>query len=207
MHNNIRSQLRDWHFFKVIVVNKMNSKYFDMLYIGWRNKLQFNSQWCYRTLGAARVLGSCLPWPIGVGVPCMYIVTFYCSPAKKNGSVPHFFGRPLRKNFCFSHWESQWDCSKIKISMRSWARTSLRIKNLIKNLIQNREPHSESRTSSRTSSKIKILGKTSLRFSLRFSIRIFSHWESQWEKQIFFRKGGDATEGVNNLHACCRAYK
>ena len=46
---------------------------------------------------------------------------------------------PLRKKFSFSHWESQWNCSKIKISMRSWARTSLRIKNLIKNLIKNQD--------------------------------------------------------------------
>ena len=27
----------------------------------------------------------------GGGVPCMYIVTFYCSPATKNCSDPHFF--------------------------------------------------------------------------------------------------------------------
>ena len=49
---------------------------------------------------------------------------------------------PLWKKFCFSHWESQWDCSKIKISIRSeWG--------------LGQEPHWESRTSSTTSSKIK----------------------------------------------------
>ena len=47
----------------------------------------------------------------------------------------------LTEKNSFSHWESQWDCSKIKISMRSWARTSLRIKKLIKNLIKSQEPH------------------------------------------------------------------
>ena len=43
----------------------------------------------------------------------------------------------------FSHCKSQWDCSKIKISIRSWSRTSSRtsskVKNLIKNLIKNQD--------------------------------------------------------------------
>ena len=60
---------------------------------------------------------------------------------------------PYGKILFFSHWESQWNCSKIKISMRShwglgqephWesrtsSRTSLRIKNLMKNLIKNQD--------------------------------------------------------------------
>ena len=59
---------------------------------------------------------------------------------------------PLRKK-CFSHWESQWDCSN---NLRSqWGlgqEPHWRIKNLIK------QPHWESRTSSRTSVKNQDLG-------------------------------------------------
>ena len=52
----------------------------------------------------------------------------------------------LTEKNCFSHWESQWDCSKIKISIKSkWG--------------LGQEPHWESRTSSRTSSRIKSLIK------------------------------------------------
>ena len=55
--------------------------------------------------------------------------------------IPHLIiiystvNNPLRK--FFSHWESQWDCSKIKVSMRFRARNSLRIKNLNQNFIEN----------------------------------------------------------------------
>ena len=73
---------------------------------------------------------------------------------------------PLRKKICSSQWESQWDCSQNedlnKISMRSWARTSLRLKNLIKNLIKNQEPHQESRSWARP------------------------HWDSHWDSQWGF---------------------
>ena len=72
---------------------------------------------------------------------------------------------PLRKKFCFSHWESQWDCSKINISMRSWARTSLRIKNLIKNLIKYQDLGQDL-----IGILIEILNEDF--FSLRISIRI-----------------------------------
>ena len=74
---------------------------------------------------------------------------------------------PYGKKNSISHWESQWDCSKIKISLRSWARTSLRIKNLIKNLIKNQEPHQEPHQKSRTWARP----------------HWNSHWESQWESQ------------------------
>ena len=84
--------------------------------------------------------------------------TFLC----KKFLPPNF--RPLWKKIAFSHWESQWDCSKIKISMRSWARTSLRIKNLIKNLIKSQEPHQEPHQKSRSWARPYW----------------DSHWDSQW---------------------------
>ena len=81
---------------------------------------------------------SCWQWHSGNAVMSMFKNCLGCEPSVHN-IVAHQRKIPLRKKICFSHWESQWDCSKIKISMRSWARTSLRIKNLIKNLIKNQD--------------------------------------------------------------------
>ena len=67
---------------------------------------------------------------------------------------------------------------KIKISMRSWARTSLRIKNLIENLIKNQEPHQEPHQKSRSWARPHWISHWDFNFgtiSLRF-------W---WEKQFF----------------------
>ena len=69
------------------------------------------------------------------------------------------WGLPYEKIF-FSHWQSQWDCSKIKISMRSRARTSLR-------------PHWESRPHQEPHQKSRSWARP----------HWDSHWDSQWEQK------------------------
>ena len=89
---------------------------------------------------------------------------------------------PYGKKFVFFHRESQWDCSKIKISKRSWTRTSLRIKNLIK-------PHQKSRTSSkfqdlgqdRIEILIEILNEKKI---LIFSVRVHEDGKSLNSDQV-----------------------
>ena len=98
-------------------------------------------------------------------------------------SPPHPYG----KFFVFFSLRI-WDCSKIRISMRSWARTSWRIKNPIKNLIK-KKSRTSPRTSSRTSSKMRISMRFCSRswFLMRFLMRflIFDEvldevLDSQW---------------------------
>ena len=95
-------------------------------------------------------------WPIG----SVAVRRWLCNQSKQK----LWYIRTLTGKFLFSHWKSQWDCSKIEISMRSWARTSFRIKNLIKNLIENPEPHQEPHQTSKSWARP----------------RWDSHWDSQW---------------------------
>ena len=78
----------------------------------------------------------------------------------------------LTEKICFSHWESPWECSKIEISMRSWARTSLRIKNLVKNLVKNLIKNQDL-GQDRIEILIEIFNekKSWLRFSIKISMR------------------------------------
>ena len=57
------------------------------------------------------------------GIPCMYIVIFHCSPGKKNGSDPHFFGLATPLSGPISSATSERSFSTLKWT-KTWIRST-----------------------------------------------------------------------------------